>query len=142
MVPVFMTHLVTPEQSVHAHEAFDRELALLRLDDDPGLLAELVQLFFDESPRMLFNINEALVHADMPALERAAHFVKGSVAIFAAQDTCDAALRLESIARSGALTGLAEACEAVVVEMGRLGLALEQWRAGYVQGAFTSPSTT
>ncbi len=90
-------------------EVFDQTAALARLDGDSELLWELVTLFLDDYPRLLEEINEAIVRGDSQALARAAHSLKGAVGVFAAQGAFAAALTLEQMGRTGDLTQAEEA---------------------------------
>jgi HPt (histidine-containing phosphotransfer) domain-containing protein len=72
---------------------------------DAQLFAELADLFVQDAPRRLADIREALRRRDAPALERAAHALKGSAANFGAKDTVAAAATLESLGRGGDIEG-------------------------------------
>jgi two-component system, sensor histidine kinase and response regulator len=74
-----------------APPAFDRKLAIERVDGDAALLADLAQVFLDECPRMVGAIQDAVKRRDAAAIERAAHSLKGSVSMFAAKDAIEAA---------------------------------------------------
>jgi two-component system sensor histidine kinase/response regulator len=78
----------------------DRAAALLRVEGDEGLLADLAKLFCDESPRMLSVIQDAIKLKNADALARGAHSLKGSVATFSAQQAFDLALKLERLGRA------------------------------------------
>ncbi len=56
--------------------------ALERAGGDEGVLREVVRIFLDTSPGQLVEIRLALERRDAPALQRAAHTLKGSVGIF------------------------------------------------------------
>jgi two-component system sensor histidine kinase/response regulator len=85
----------------------DAEL-LARFDGDHELLKELAGIFLKECPRMLDGIRAALHAADSPALEHAAHTLKGSVGNFAMPGPWETAQRLELLAKSGQCSGAAE----------------------------------
>src|ERR1700723_3961205 len=85
----------------------DAEL-LARFDGDSELLKELAGIFLQECPRMLDEIRAALGTADLRALERAAHTLKGSVGNFAMPGPWETAQRLEVLANSGQLSGAQE----------------------------------
>jgi two-component system, sensor histidine kinase and response regulator len=104
---------------------FDRDTALSRIDGDTALFADLAHLFCDESERMLSSIQDAVIRQNADELHRATHFLKGSVATFAAKAALDAALKLEAIARSGDLTSADTAAASLAEEIRRLRLALE-----------------
>jgi two-component system sensor histidine kinase/response regulator len=75
--------------------------ALAVVDGDENLLRELVDLFLDETPRLIAAGESALDRGDLPTLERHAHTLKGSVRHFAAPAAFEAADQVEMAARSG-----------------------------------------
>jgi CheY-like chemotaxis protein len=85
----------------------DAEL-LARFDGDGELLKELAGIFLQECPKMLDEIREALRASDHKALERAAHTLKGSVGSFGIPGAWETAQQLESLAKSGRLSGAQE----------------------------------
>ena len=80
---------------------FDREEALTRVGGSEELLRELVELFRSECPKQMDEIRRQHAAGDLAGLARAAHTLKGSVSIFAAQTAYDAALRIEKMGRAG-----------------------------------------
>jgi HPt (histidine-containing phosphotransfer) domain-containing protein len=106
---------------------FDRNLALERVDGDASLLADLAQVFLEESPHMLADVQEAVQRKDASAIERAAHSLKGSIATFAAKDAFEVAMKLETIGREGRVEAAEAASASVVSEVGRLRVALEDF---------------
>jgi len=49
-------------------------------DDDPGLFMELIQIFLEDTPQRMRQIEEALAEDDATALGAAAHALKSSCA--------------------------------------------------------------
>jgi CheY-like chemotaxis protein/anti-sigma regulatory factor (Ser/Thr protein kinase) len=88
---------------------FDREEALARVGGSEQLLRDLVELFRNECPKQLDEIRRQRAAGDSAGLARAAHALKGSVAMFAAQRAYDAALRIEKMGRAGDLADFDEA---------------------------------
>ena len=84
-------------------QVLDLATALARVGGDLELLKEIAALFLDEYPRALDDIHAALANGDAPALERAAHGLKGSVANFGARGAVDAAFQLEQLGKAGKL---------------------------------------
>ena len=84
-----------------------------RFEGEPELLKDVVRLFLDDCPKMLFGIRGAAERGDAAGMERAAHKIKGSVANFAAPAAYDAALRLEVMGREGHLDQAPEAWQFV-----------------------------
>ena len=80
---------------------FDQVAALRRVEGDTELLLEIIEVFLDDSPRLMGRIREALKRKDLKSLEQAAHTLKGSVGNFGAPIAYAAALKLEKIGREG-----------------------------------------
>ncbi|MEW6139316.1 MAG: PAS domain S-box protein [Thermodesulfobacteriota bacterium] len=85
-------------------ELVDREALLDRVAGDMDLLRDVVDLFMDDSKRLLDRISEAVTKKDADELERAAHALKGSVLNFEARTVADIALNLETMGRNRDLT--------------------------------------
>lgn len=77
-----------------------RELTELGGEDDPGLLLELIDLFLDDAPRCLDEMQRGLSTGDVKLLERAAHTLKSSSANLGARTLSTLCLRMEESARS------------------------------------------
>ncbi|MHB1561223.1 MAG: Hpt domain-containing protein [Isosphaeraceae bacterium] len=88
----------TATMAARTPERFDLGAALDHLGGDAALLKELAGLFLGECPGRMADIRRAIDEHDGPALERTAHYIKGSVGHFVASEAFDAAARLE---RSG-----------------------------------------
>ena len=81
--------------------SFDPKFALGRVEGDRELLKEIAGLFFEDTPRLLTDLRNAIHRADGPALERSAHSLKGSVSNFGARLAFEAAFCLEQMGRKG-----------------------------------------
>ncbi|MBZ5592796.1 MAG: response regulator [Acidobacteriia bacterium] len=93
--------------------AIDVRALMARFRGDTSLLKELAGLFVTEHARISKEIEEAVARQDAPALQYAAHALKGAVGNFLAKDAFQAAQQLEDLARSGDLSGATEACARV-----------------------------
>jgi two-component system, sensor histidine kinase and response regulator len=98
----------------------DRAAALARVEGDVELLRELIELFLDDSAKLLSEVRESVVHGDEKALERAAHRLKGSLGTLGAQATFDLAQRLEEMGRDGNLVNAKTALDRLEKEIERL----------------------
>jgi two-component system sensor histidine kinase/response regulator len=98
---------------------FDQAEALDRAGDDT-LLWELVQLFREESVRLLLELRGAAAKGDAVELQRLAHTLKGSAATVAAHAVSQAARDVEMVARSDSLRESAETMAVLEQEMSRL----------------------
>ena len=97
-----------------------KEQALTRFGGDRELLRELVELFRDELPGMLAEIDDAVTAEDVPLIERTAHTLKGAVSNFGALAAADAALVIEQMGREGELSEVGGAWQNLRSEMERL----------------------
>ncbi|MEM8709429.1 MAG: Hpt domain-containing protein [Planctomycetota bacterium] len=70
-------------------------------DDDPGLVAELVELFLVDSAERMASIATALESSDVDTIRAAAHALKSSSANIGAMPFSQACANLEAAARSG-----------------------------------------
>jgi len=111
-------------------EVFDREQAMAATGGDQELLVEIVGLFLEDCPQMVAEIGRALAAADLDAARRAAHTLKGSVAVLGAQALAAAAREVEDLVRGGDLDGARSAQARVEQEAKRLLPLLEELLAG------------
>ena len=87
-----------------SEQVIDLAAALSRVDGDRELLAEMADLFLDESQRLLTTLRDAVAHGNAQTAAYAAHTLKGSVANFAATPAFAAAQKIERMARQGDLS--------------------------------------
>jgi len=73
------------------------------------LLAEVIDLFLADTPRIVDEARGALARHDAAALAATAHALKGSIGLFAQTGAYDAARRLESAALAGEQAAIDEA---------------------------------
>jgi CheY-like chemotaxis protein len=98
----------------------DRGAALSRAGGDPELLRDLIDLFLDDCPKLLAEINTAVLRRDSLTLQRCAHRLKGEVGIFDEGPAFEAADRLELLGRKGDFRGVEEAHDTLRRELLRL----------------------
>jgi CheY-like chemotaxis protein len=84
---------------------FNRDDVLARVEGDRALLAELVDIFRVEHPRLLANLRRSVENGDAGGVQEAAHAIKGTVANFGAHAASEAARVLEVMGKEGVLTG-------------------------------------
>jgi CheY-like chemotaxis protein/HPt (histidine-containing phosphotransfer) domain-containing protein len=77
---------------------WDESSALKRLDGDSDLLVEMIDLFLEEAPVQLAELDAALSSFDRPALADAAHAMKGMAGHFCAEKVISFAVNLERAA--------------------------------------------
>jgi signal transduction histidine kinase/CheY-like chemotaxis protein/HPt (histidine-containing phosphotransfer) domain-containing protein len=84
-------------------EEFDEAAALDCVGGDGDLLLVIMRLFFDDCPRLLEEINDAINQSDAPTLKRLGHTVRGVASNFAMTAVVEAACRLETMGKAGEL---------------------------------------
>jgi histidine phosphotransfer protein HptB len=89
------------ERCITEKPLWNRSAALEIVGGDEGLLNEMVQLFLVESPKLVAQMEQALIHNDPRLLELAAHCLKGELRYLAVPEACEAADRLETAGRTG-----------------------------------------
>ena len=125
------TSAVAPENRPHmgAEDAgVDLQAALARLRGDKEMLEEIIGLFFTEMPMLLSALREAVSRRDGPAIARAAHSLKGTASSFGAPAACEAALKVETIGRSGEMLHAERACVELEREIAHLTQVLAAFR--------------
>lgn len=77
---------------------WDQDQAIKNLDGDKDLLTDMIQLFLEEMPLLLANLNDAYRENNLFELGNTAHAIKGSVSYFCAAEVTECASRLERAA--------------------------------------------
>jgi two-component system sensor histidine kinase/response regulator len=95
--------------------------------DDPALLADVVQIFLEDTPATVARATRAIADADSRSLEALAHRLKGSLSTMGAASTAETAKLLESMGRDGVLDGAAELCERLSREVAAVSASLRLW---------------
>jgi signal transduction histidine kinase/DNA-binding response OmpR family regulator len=93
--------------------------ALRNVDGDQAILAEAVEIFLDDYPQQLMELQEAICTGDARRTERLAHGLKSVIGLFGAQHAYDLASELEGL-------GSVNQLEAAANVLKRLEHALEQ----------------
>ena len=86
----------------------DKSGLLARIEGDEELLRTLVDTFLEISPESMDKIREAIAGGDPRTVERATHYLKGSLGTLSASNAFRTATDLEEVARSGNLTSAPE----------------------------------
>ena len=115
--------------TTHMEESIDREvLARLRRlqgEGDPDIVAELTGMFLKDARSRLEAVEEALQKGDAPAVERAAHALKGGSGSMGARGMSGLCAQLEDLGASGDLSRGPVLLGRIREELGRVGRALE-----------------
>lgn len=110
--------------------AIDREALMARVENDLGLLEEMIEIFFESSPKLLGEIEAAVGRKDGPGVQRAAHALKGALQNMSAEAGAAAALKLETGGHLNDLSTADESLASLKVEMMRLQSELTQIQKG------------
>ena len=110
-------------------EVLDEGLLMSRVDSDPQLLRDLVDLFLEECPHLVEEIKLAVDRKDTKAVQRGAHSLKGCCSNLAAKMASEAALKLERLAQSGELSDAERLLQELEFQLTRLKPALLAARA-------------
>lgn len=112
-----------PDGSANMHPTSE---LLVRVDGDTDLLLELIELFLQQSTSVMAELNNGILRNDSGVVERAAHKLKSSIALFGAQSASDALGSLEETAREGNFHGIEVIRDRAELELERLRTALVQ----------------
>ena len=82
---------------------FDRREMLDRLGGDVEFLEDVLEVFLDESPKMMDATRGAVHDGDARRVERSAHTLKGALMNIAAEPAAELAARLETLGREESL---------------------------------------
>lgn len=106
MMPIWKQH--------EMKQVFDHEFALRATGGDPALLAELVSLFREQSPKWMSEIAEAIGSGIPERVRKTAHTIKGSLASLGGEVAAEAALNLETMSHSGQFGGAGTAYQSLL----------------------------
>lgn len=108
-------------QSPPAHaRSFDLKEAIRLCAGDQEVFESMVECFFDEADRVVQELQSTLAANDAPAVARAAHRFKGTVAYLGAQAATNTVNHLEHAALSADLSSARSASEELAVHVERL----------------------
>jgi HPt (histidine-containing phosphotransfer) domain-containing protein len=98
--------------------------------DDPDFLRELIDIYLEDTPLRLGEIETALTKSDGPMLVRAAHTIKGSSGNFGAAQFARLALDIEAHGKAGNFAAAAAVVPGLTAEFARVRAALRQLTGG------------
>lgn len=99
---------------------FDEKRALLRATGDRALVVELSELFLEDAPRTVGAIARRLAAGEFETVEREVHRLKGALLTLAADSAAEAALDLETVAKTADAGGCQAAFDRLQEELRRL----------------------
>ncbi len=84
-----------------ANTSWNKTEALARIGGDEDLLAELCQIFLQESPKLLEKLERAVTAGDFETVVKTAHSLKGEASYLGAARASQAARQIEQLGRAG-----------------------------------------
>jgi HPt (histidine-containing phosphotransfer) domain-containing protein len=116
-------------REVNIHGIIDSKILAgfreLEIEGEESILGKLIDVFIENTPRVLKEARGALATRMSPQLERAAHTLKGSCSNFGAERMRAACERLEISSREGNLENAASLLKEIENEFELVRLALE-----------------
>lgn len=99
-------------------------------DDGGEFFRELVDIFLQDTPKRIAEIEVALASKNAPELTRAAHSIKGSSSNFGATSLSDVARRIEQFGKEQSYPAIQALLPHMHAEFSRVKSALERLRLG------------
>jgi HPt (histidine-containing phosphotransfer) domain-containing protein len=103
----------------------------LQAENEPDIVADLAGMFLEDARSRLEVVEEALQKGDAPAVERAAHTLKGGSGSMGAKGMSGLCAQLEDVGASGDLSQGSELLVRIEKELGRVQRALEAELTGF-----------
>lgn len=97
-----------------------------RVENDIGLMQEMVELFLDNAPMLLAEIEAGLADGDLRTVQRATHSLRGAASNLCAAPCVQIAERLEMMSKSSDIGQVETAVAELRDELARLQVALQQ----------------
>jgi PAS domain S-box-containing protein len=92
---------------------FDRETLLERLGGDDSLVNEILNVFMDDCPAQMKQLQQAVADGDIEKIARQAHSLKGAAGNINAESVQELARRVEEAAREQAIDGISGLVDAL-----------------------------
>lgn len=98
----------------------DFSTALRWADGDRALLAELIEIFLEDCPRRLHDLEQAVKEGSAIRVSQTAHSLKGMVACFNARSAHRLAEEMEGLGRAGDLSKTSDLLSTLLLEFARV----------------------
>jgi HPt (histidine-containing phosphotransfer) domain-containing protein len=95
-------------------------------ENDQHLFQELVEIFLNDSPKMLIALRDSLKSEDPEAFKRTAHSLKGMLRNFQAESAAETAYELEQIGERGKLDGADQIVDSLAGQLDEVSRKLEE----------------
>ena len=84
---------------------FDSQALLERIEGDRNLLKELIGIFLDDIPGLIFELGDGIMQGNAGVVEKTAHAIRGSCAMMSVQGLEKLTHQLEIMGKTGKLAG-------------------------------------
>ena len=98
----------------------DFSAALHWVDGDHALLAELIEIFLQDCPRRLHELEQAVKEGNAVGIRQTAHSLKGMVACFATRSAHGLSNEMESLGKAGDLSKTSGLLPTLLLEFARV----------------------
>ena len=92
---------VDQKHPAEINEPVDFSAALLWVDGDRTLLTELIEIFLEDCPLKLHELEQAVTEGNAIRIKETAHSLKGMVACFSARLAQERAAEMEGLGKAG-----------------------------------------
>ena len=116
-----------PRASISRVAVFSREQLVENLGDE-DLVGTLIDIFLDQTPKLIAELDAAIAAKNANGVERTAHSLKGSSGNFGAKNAWQLAQTVEYAGRGGDLSGAAESAKQLSEELHLVMAALKDIR--------------
>jgi PAS domain S-box-containing protein len=114
------------EDGEDTRPSYDKQTLIDAFDHDWGFFKEVVDLFIQDYPRMITDIQQAYKTGNTDALIRTAHSLKGMLSLFNAKEATRRALKLEEMGKQGEFFGAEQEIESLSGELVMLKSTLQE----------------
>ena len=117
-----------PAQSLSSSsskQCWDRSKTMERLGGDEDLLREVVQIFLEETPKLMSTLQQGIENANPEIIERAAHSLKGQLGYLGLDEVAKLARELEEAGRRKELSRAAAMLSILTTEIARTTSAMD-----------------
>ena len=111
---------LSQEEPAGIEAPVDFSAALRWVDDDRELLTELIEIFLEDCPKRLQELDHAAKEGNASGVRQAAHSLKGMVAGFDAGSAHRLAAEMESLGKAGDLSKALDLLSTLQLEFSRV----------------------
>jgi two-component system, sensor histidine kinase and response regulator len=129
-VPAYPADVGTAHMEAPVAREVLARLRRLQSEDEPDIVAELAGMFLEDARSRLEAVEGALQKGEAPAVEHAAHTLRGGSGSMGARRMSGLCAQLEDVGASGDLSQGSELLGRIKEELGRVERALEAEVAG------------